>query len=175
MHPELQLVELQFRVRPMTRRSSLRAVLAAACLLVPLLTAPNAGCFKKATDEDRVRGVIQDIITGAMDGDVGDVMEHISRSYRAESADYEGLHGLLVQSLLRRGPILVLPGPIEVSISGDTAHARFDAAIAEGTGRWGDMVNADGWHLEVDFVREPPGDAEGEWRVIGHERTSAGG
>lgn len=139
-----------------------------SCSLLALLLA--AGCWKKPTDEDRIHAVIQGVVAGAVDGDVGDVMAHVSTSYRADGGDYDALHGFLVQAFLRRGPILVVPGPIEVKVTGDTAHASFDAAIAEGSGQWTDIlaVNADGWHLEVDFVRE----AEDAWRVTNHVRTS---
>lgn len=129
-----------------------------------------AGCWRAPTDEERIHGVIQDIVAGAVDGDVGDVMIHVSKTYRSDVGDSETLHGLLVQAFLRRGPILVVPGPISVVVTGDTAHATFDAAIAEGTGQWRDIVpvNADGWHLEVDFARE---EAD-TWRVTRHQRTS---
>lgn len=147
---------------PVSRRTALGVGLLALGAL--------ASCWRAPTDEERIQGVIQDIVAGAVDGDVGDVMTHVSRKYRSDTGDYETLHGLLVQAFLRRGPILVVPGPVSVVVSGDTAHASFDAAIAEGTGQWRDIVpvNADGWHLEVDFARE-----EGDtWRVTQHERTS---
>lgn len=129
-----------------------------------------AGCWSAPTDEQRIHSVIQDIVAGAVNGDVGDVMTHVSHKYRSDAGDYDALHGLLVQAFLRRGPILIVPGPIGVVVNGDTAHATFDAAIAEGTGEWRDIVpvNADGWHLEVDFARE-----EGDtWRVTRHQRTT---
>ena len=137
---------------------------------VGVALAASTGCWRKPTDEERIHRVIQDIVAGAVDGDVGDVMAHVSKKYQADSVDYPALHGLLVEAFLRRGPILVVPGPIAVKVVGDTAHASFDAAIAEGSGRWTDIlpVTADGWHLEVDLARE---DTD-EWRVTSHVRTS---
>jgi hypothetical protein len=147
---------------PVSRRTALRVGLLSVVVL--------ASCWKAPTDDERIHQVIQDIVAGAVDGDVGDVLIHVSHKYRSDVGDYETLHALLVQAFLRRGPILVVPGPITVVVKGDTAHASFDAAIAEGTGQWRDIVpvNADGWHLEVDFARED-GDT---WRVTRHERTS---
>ena len=153
--------------RPVTRRVAL--ILGAALIA---LTA----CSKPKTDEDRVRDVVQAVVGGAVDGDVGSVMQHVSGRYQGDSIDYDMLHAFLVEAFLRRGPLVILPGPIDVTVTGDSAHASFNAAIAEGKGKWGDLVDADGWHLEVDFAREgsaggpaPAGDP-GEWRVVKYER-----
>lgn len=136
---------------------------------LPLLSL--TGCWHTPTDEERVRSVVQAVITGAEDGDVGDVMAHVSKRYQDDSElDQEGIRGVLTMEFMKRGPILVVPGPIQVVVTGATAHATFDAAIAEGSGKWTDVmpVSADGWHLNVDLVREE-GDA---WRVRSHTLTS---
>lgn len=125
------------------------------------------------SEEDRVRAVIAAVVGGAEEGDVGDVMVHVDAAYHADEGgfglDPEGLRGALSLQFLRRGPVVVVLSPVEVQVEGDRAHARFDAAVAE-TGGWGDLlpVDADGWHLEVDFHRGE----DDAWRVIHHTRSS---
>lgn len=124
------------------------------------------------SDEDRIRAVVHAVAEGAEAGDVGDVLVHVSSRYRASefgiALDRAGLRGALIAQFLRRGPVAVVIGPIEVVVEGDTATARFEAVLSEGTGRWQDLVpvGMDGWSLEVGFVRE-----EGDtWRVVHHTR-----
>ncbi len=138
-------------------------------ILVPLLGL--SACWRAPTEEERVQAVVQAVITGAEAGDVGDVMANVSKRYHDDSdMDQEGIRGVLTMEFMKRGPILVVPGPIEVVVNGATAHATFDAAIAEGSGKWTDVmpVSADGWHLDVDFVREE----DEVWRVQSHTLTS---
>lgn len=151
----------------MTRRQALGGVLVLGIvgLGVALWPAPS--------DEDRIRDVVHAVAAGAEKGDVGDILEHVSARYRASEfgvdLDRGGLRGALIAQFLRRGPIAVVIGPIEVVVQGDRATATFEAVLSEGTGRWQDVVPAgmDGWSLEVGFVREE-GD---QWRVVHHERS----
>ena len=119
---------------------------------VGVALAASTGCWRKPTDEERIHRVIQDIVAGAVDGDVGDVMAHVSKKYQADSVDYPALHGLLVEAFLRRGPILVVPGPIAVKVVGDTAHASFDAAIAEGSAIAGAVVAGEAGKDRLDVA-----------------------
>jgi hypothetical protein len=103
-------------------------------------------------------------------------MEHVSARYRGEDEGYvldeAMLRRALIAQFLRRGPVSVVVGPIEVQIAGDTAVARFEAVLSEGTGRGLDIVpvGMDGWSLEVQFAKE-----DGEWKVSGHRRVSLRG
>lgn len=145
----------------------------ALVLLLFLLGAVGWALWPAPTEEDRVRAVIAAVVEAAEEGDVGDVMVHVDPAYRADEAgfglDADALRGALSLQFLRRGPVVVVLSPVDVEVTGDRAHARFDAAVAE-TGGWGDLVpvNADGWHLEVDFHRSD----DGAWRVTRHIRSS---
>ncbi len=130
--------------------------------------------WPRPSEEDRVRAVVAAVAAGAEAGDVGDIMEHVSPRYHGSEdglgVDPRTLRAGLALQFLRRGPIGVVLSPVEVTITGATAHARFDAAVLEGGGKWSELLprNGDGWHLEVDLDREE----DGEWRVTGHTRTS---
>lgn len=125
------------------------------------------------TEEDRVREVVGAIVEGAEAGDVGDIVDHLSPRFRGtegeESFDRDTLRSFLVGQFLRRGPISVVLGPIDVVVTGAQAHARFDATVVEREGGWNDVlpVNADGWRLEVDLTL-----VDHEWLVVGSERSS---
>lgn len=143
-----------------------------ALLLLGLLV---AWLWPRPSEEDRVRAVVQAVAAGAEAGDVGDILEHVDPAYHGSEdgfgLDLKTLRAALALQFMRRGPIGVILSPIEVQVDGDHAHARFDAAVTEGGGSWRELLpsNGDGWHLEVDFVRDPEDDA---WRVITHQRTS---
>ncbi len=130
--------------------------------------------WPRASEEDRVRAVVNAVAAGAETGDVGDIMDHVSARYRGSEQgfgmDERTLRAGLALQFMRRGPIGVVLSPIDVTVSGATAHARFDAAVLEGGGKWSELLprSGDGWHLEVDLDREE----DGEWRVTGHTRTS---
>ena len=128
--------------------------------------------WPKETDEDRVRAVVRELIAGAEAGDVGDILDHVSKDFQGreggEGIDKPTLKLILVSQFMRRGPLGVFVAEILVNVRGETAHAAFDALLTEHAAGWKDIVpvNADGWHFEVDFSRE-----EGAWMLIGAERS----
>lgn len=148
----------------MSRLIALGVLVAAAATAWFLWPAP--------TEEDRVRAVVHAIVEGAEQGDVGDVLAHVSEHYAQGDLGKAELRAMLTAQFLRRGPLTVIPGEIVVQADGDRAHASFDALLAEHARDWTEVlpVNADGWHLEVDFAREGE-----DWRVVGAERTGIEG
>ena len=150
-------------------------VIRRAWLIFGILLVTAIGLFwPRPSEEDRVRAVVKAVAAGAEAGDVGDILDHVSPRYHAAEdgfgLDERTLRAGLALQFMRRGPIGVVLSPIDVTVSGATAHARFDAAVLEGGGRWSELLptNADGWHLEVDLDYEE----DGEWRVTRHTRTS---
>lgn len=143
--------------------------------LVAVLVAVLAWALWPApTEEDRVRAVVRGVVAGAEAGDVGDVLVFVSDRFTGdEGLDKGTLKTVLQAQFLRRGPITVIVGDIPVTIQGNTAHASFDALLAEGSHQWTDIlpVSVDGWHFETDFVLE----ADDTWRVTHAERTDLTG
>jgi hypothetical protein len=126
------------------------------------LLAVLAGCSDEASPEQQVRAVIDSMEVAAEARDVGDLLEHVSTSYRsadgldrAEAARY--LRGYFVANqsihLLTRIGSLEFPAP-------DEARVKLQVGMA---GRGGEGIadlSADLYDFDVVLVRE-----DGEWKV----------
>jgi len=128
-----------------------------------------------APDEsERVRAAIRAVVAGAEAGDVGDVLAPMAPGFVAESkgstVDRQTVRALLAREFIRRGPIFVLLGEIEVAIEGTHAEAEFDAVLAENSEKLVDLlpVDADAWHLEVELQLH-----DGEWQITRAKRSDA--
>jgi hypothetical protein len=121
------------------------------------------GCSDDASPEQQVRSVIESMERAAEARDVGDLMEHISASYRdaqgqdrAEASRYARGYFVANQSihLLTRIESLEFPSP-------DEARVKLQVAMA---GRGGDQgaasLSADLYDFDVALVHE-----DGEWKV----------
>ncbi|HKU12825.1 MAG TPA: hypothetical protein VJQ52_00440 [Steroidobacteraceae bacterium] len=122
-----------------------------------------AGCADDASPEQQVRAVIDSLEQAAEERDVGDLLEHVSASYRdaqgqdrAEASRYARGYFLANQSvhLLTRIQSLEFPSP-------DEARVKVQVGMA---GRGGDpgasTLSADLYDFDVALVRE-----DGEWKV----------
>ncbi len=153
-------------------------VLSRSLVLVALLALTAGGLawwLWPAPDEsERVRQAIRAVVAGAEAGDVGDVLAPMAPGFVAESrgttVDQQTLRGLLAREFIRRGPIFVLLGEIEVSIEGTHAEAEFDAVLAENSDKLVDLlpVDADAWHLEAELQLH-----DGEWQITRATRSDA--
>lgn len=115
------------------------------------------------SEADHIREVVHAIVDGAEERDAAEILDHVSDEYRDSfGMDKDTLTALLFRQFMKRGPILIVPGPIQVDLlSEDRATAAFGATIVEG----GQNLAADGINWTVDFRRE-----DGDWRITGHTR-----
>lgn len=123
-------------------------------------------------EEDRVRATIHAIVEGAEAGDLGQTTDPLAPSFVAESEgstlDRQTLRALLAREFLRRGPIFVLVGEIQVSLEGNVATASFDAVLTENSEKLVDVlpVDVDAWHLDVELRK-----VDGAWSVTRATRS----
>ena len=122
-----------------------------------------AGCADDASPEQQVRAVIDSMEQAAEQRDVGDLIEHVSASYRdargqdrAEASRYARGYFLANQSvhLLTRIQSLEFPSP-------DEARVKVQVGMAgRGTDPGASALSADLYDFDVALVRE-----DGEWKV----------
>ena len=131
-------------------------------LAFSLALAVLAGCSNDASPEQQVRAVIAAIESAAEQRDVGDLMEHVSASYRsadgldrAEASRY--VRGYLVANqsihLLTRIESLEFPAP-------DEARVQLQVGMAGNSGQGVADLSADLYDFDVALVRE-----DGVWKV----------
>jgi hypothetical protein len=137
------------------------ALLRSPCLWVAF--ALLAGCSDAASPEQQVRAVIESMELAAEARDVGDLMEHISASYRdaqgqdrTEASRYARGYFIANQSvhLLTRIESLEFP-------SADEARVKLQVGMAgRGDEQGSAGLTADLYNFDVALVRE-----DGEWKV----------
>lgn len=123
------------------------------------------------TDEDRIRIAVETVAAGVETADIARAMQPVSDAYSdPEGLDRKGIYGMLWSQFRKRGPIGVWMSAIDVQLNGDTATARFDAALFEGEEGTtiGLPVSADLLTFEVNLRRD-----EGDWRIVSHTRAPA--
>jgi hypothetical protein len=141
--------------------SELRAFagIAAVWIVSTLLT----GCADDASPEQQVRAVIDSMERAAEERDVGDLIEHISASYRdaqgqdrADASRYARGYFLTNQSvhLLTRIQSLEFPSPDEARVKVQVGMAGRGGEPGAGT------LSADLYNFDVALVRE-----DGDWKV----------
>jgi hypothetical protein len=123
-----------------------------------------AGCANDGSPEQQVRAVIESMELAAEERDVGDLLEHISVSYRdaqgqdrTEASRYARGYFVANQSvhLLTRIESLEFPSP-------DEARVKLQVGMAGRPGEQGGAgsLTADLYNFDVVLVRE-----DGEWKV----------
>ena len=128
-------------------------------------------CADEVSEPERVRVVLRGMAQGSEEGNLADVLVHVSTAYSdADGLDKPGIAALMYREFVRRGRILVVLGPIQVSIDPEVqeAEAVFTAALGEDID--GGLLtiipeNVDALNFKVFLGME-----EGEWRVTGHTR-----
>ncbi len=138
-------------------------------LFLSLITALVVGGIWKLwpeDDSDRVRAAVEQVLDGARRADLGAIMGPVSADYHdPDGLNKEAIRGLLFREFAKRGPIGIHTGPIDVTVDGDRATARFDAVLVEGVAGSPIPVDADALSVTVDLARE-----EGGWAITGHRR-----
>ncbi|MHC4389806.1 MAG: hypothetical protein ACYS22_00650 [Planctomycetota bacterium] len=149
-----------------TRTRILIAVAAAALLITGTwLFVRDSG-----SEEDRVRSVIEAMIQGAEDKNVGDVMKNVSAEYKdGGGLDKKELRNMVRAFMLRGGfgtKIRVnRVSPTHVSITPDgVATAEFEAIVR--TGEFVDSLR-DAAHYRFEVFLHQRG---GDWLVFDHKR-----
>lgn len=96
------------------------------CLNLILLA---AGC-RRSTEEDRVKAVITTIQKAAEEKDIGEVLEHLSKTYRdPQGHDYNGIKGLLLMYFYRHQRVSIYIPGIEAIVTEASARAVFEAVL----------------------------------------------
>lgn len=108
-------------------------VRAVACLALALVC---AGCGR-SDDQTRLRQALDAFAQAVEARDPGQAMEQVATDFTGnEGMDRAALHNLLrAQVLANTAPHVVL-GPVAITVSGDTATARFTALATGGQGDW---------------------------------------
>ena len=126
---------------------------------------------QKASDEEQLRQLIEEMSDAMEEKDLAGVLGPISEQYQdKEGLGREAIRGFLFRQFRSRGGLSILLSPIAVQIEGDKASAEFEAAVLEGAkgSAIGLPVDGDALHFQVDFQKE-----DGEWKVISHSREKA--
>ena len=132
-------------------------------------------CHKK-TEEEKVRKVITGVQQAAEEKKVLSVLEHISRSYQdPQGNDYDGVKGLLIYHFFRHRSVSVYIPSIDITVSGTTAAARFEAVLAgRGTdeGTAGALLpdTLGSYDFEVQLRKEKE-----QWKVTSAKWQRSGG
>jgi hypothetical protein len=139
-------------------------------LLLPLLFA----CGFFATEEDKVKATISEMVAAAAAPDLGGVLDPISEHYKdGDGVTKDQLRGFLFRQFQTKGPVVSVLSPIAVQHEegSDTATASFEAIIALGI-TLGDPIpdNADAFRFTVDLEKQ-----DGDWMIVSHTRASATG
>lgn len=142
------------------------ATIVAACLCVGLIAWGLWPERAPATEEERVRLVIDAMTKAVGDRKASDVLAHFSDAYRGEFGDKEQLRAYLVGMFLRSDSLFAVPSGVEVAIDGARAGVslRLSLARAPGEAAQGDVFGSH--RVEATFAKE------GEhWRVVTARRV----
>ncbi len=139
-----------------------RPVFLWTCLLI--LSVYHLSC-SRTTDEDRIRDEIRKIEKSVEDKKIAQTLKYISRGYRdPQGYDYDGIKGLLLMYFYRHQRISVYITGLEISSTGDSAVATFEAVLsgAKDIQSPSDILpEAMGiYGFEVGFKKE-----EGVWKI----------
>jgi ketosteroid isomerase-like protein len=123
-------------------------------------------CSKGASEEDRIRELVQDVTESARAKDLKGIMKHVSRDYNDESGnDHRGLKGMIFYQFFRTEKVGVVVRGVEVEVQGE--KALVDTKLFLVRGRHVEKVEdiipeeASGYRLSVVFRKE-----DGEWKAL---------
>jgi len=134
------------------------AVVVAVTLLVWLVgRGPEPG------PEAQIQKLIDESIEDVEEGEVGDLMDRVSDSYRGQGGDRRELRSYLT-ALLFRGGVDVKVLSHQIAVTGETARVEMELVLVRG-GLGGAMEGDVGARtVRLDLARE-----DGDWKVTGSE------
>lgn len=120
----------------------------------------------RETDENKVKKVILGIQHAAEEKNIGEVLGHLSKSYRdPQGNDYNGIKGLLAFYFFRHQKVSVYLPSIDIGVNGPTAKASFQVILTGrgvGEAAGGALPESLGvYNFEVFLSME-----SGSWKVV---------
>jgi hypothetical protein len=163
----------------MSRRSlALLAVLVAAAAGTVFAL---RGGSEPATDEERIRALLDGAARAAEERRVGDAVEAVSERFRGGGLDRDGVRQLVAAHVLRGEWVSVSIAGAAIAVRGDAARANVDAVLARGSAKGKALEallpgEASAHRFACRLVREPQGwrIVEAEWRPVGLADALAG-
>lgn len=135
----------------------------------------SIGCSEPPTDEDVIRGVIQEMARASEAKDIKGMIRHVSEDYRDDYGNNrKALKGLFLYQVIRPEPITVFVRSVGVEVEGETALADIRVIMVRGTGVEGmdEILKAKsaGYRIDAVFGKE----AGGAWRIKSAEWRDVG-
>ena len=132
------------------------------------------GCSRESTEEERIRGVIEEAAEAVRSKEIKGVMRHVSESYNDTGGnDYDSIKGLLFFRMMRPGQISVFVRVTEVQVEGRVARVEAKAFVVRGKKIESikDIIpeEAEGLAFSIIFRLE-----DGEWKVLSGEWDEVG-
>lgn len=123
-------------------------------------------------DEERIRLTIYGIAEAARAADLTATIEPLDKGYSdASGLSRDEVTGFLFREYRARGPISVYIQGIDVTVEGETAHASFEAILADGVNLSQlDLIpdNADIFQFELDLEKK-----DGDWLIVRSQYVQA--
>lgn len=134
------------------------AVVVALTLLVWLVgRGPEPG------PEAQVQRLIDESIEDVEEGEVGDLMDRVSDSYKGQGGDRRELRSYLT-ALLFRGGVNVSVLNHQIEINGETARVEMKVVLVRGGLRGAAEGDVGARTVVLDLARE-----DGDWMVVGSQ------
>ncbi len=118
-----------------------------------------------ASDEDRIRRLVDEMAQAAEKKDIGGILEHVSERYRGESTDKDGLRGTLFVYLRGAQFVSVIVRGLTIDVKGDEADAKMRVLLTRAKVtqelRVEDLIQSGAHRIEAGFAREGT-----EWKVV---------
>jgi len=112
------------------------------------------------TDRERIVRILTGLADAAAEGNTGAVMQHLSRDYRAEGVDYDGMQALVQAYFTMYGPTYVrYLQRDDINITGQRAAADVAVLARSDPGRRCYAAGRSEWRLLFRKYGE-------EWRVV---------
>jgi len=125
------------------------------------------GCTKNPlTDEEVIKGIIENVARAAEKKDVQAIKKAISKSYHdGEGNDFDAINGFLLAHFFRSEKVGVTVTVSEATVEGEKAKSHTEAFLTRveaGSGVTGYIArDADYYRFDLVWQKE-----EGEWKVL---------
>ncbi|MBI5287287.1 MAG: hypothetical protein HY878_06835 [Deltaproteobacteria bacterium] len=133
-----------------------------------------SGCAKGVSEEDRLRGIVDEVASAGEKKDIEGVRRHLSKTYKdQEGNDYDGVKRVLLYHFLRAETVSIFVRGVDVEIKGGTALVRANVVLVRGKEikSLKDIIpeSAVGYRFDVVFKKEDGGwkAINGQWQDVG--------
>lgn len=125
-----------------------------------------SGCANGVSEEDRLRGIVDEVAEASEKKDIEGVRRHVSKVYKdQEGNDYGDVKRILLYHFLRAETVSIFVRSVDVEIKGGTALVRANVVLVRGKEikTLKDIIpeSAVGYRFEVMFKKE-----DKDWKAI---------